>query len=185
MVDSDLLRRLGEFQRSVRRDVRTLEPVVPARGPLSDREAGILTRLHKLSSSLSASMEQALRDLNDQTRLSYMGPAGEVREVMRAAVQMLAPDEEIRQQPWYVGISQGSKTNPSQAERIRYAVQQRGGDREQVKGVDDRIDELIGKIGRQTYTSGSKSFHAGTTRSQVSKLVGWVFALLDEVLPES
>ena len=29
-------------------------------------------------------MEQVLRDMNDQSRLSYVGPAGEVREVMLA-----------------------------------------------------------------------------------------------------
>ncbi|WP_088319572.1 hypothetical protein [Kineosporia sp. R_H_3] len=185
-LDADLLRRLQEFQFSVRRQVSSpVEPVVHARGPLSEREAGILDRLHKLSPKLAASMEQALRDLNDTTRLSYMGPAGEVREVMRAATQQLAPDEDIRKQTWYLGIKQGDKINPSQSERIRYAVQQKGGNRDQVKGVDDMIDELIGQIGRRTYQSGSKSLHAGATRAQVSKLVGWVFAILDEVLPEA
>jgi hypothetical protein len=180
----DLLRRLKEFQVQVRQPPRRVEAVVPARGPLSAREAEILARLRRLSASLADSLEQALRDLNDHTRQTFVGPAGEVREVMRAAIQMLAPDDEIRKQPWFVGIQQGSKRNPSQSERTRYAVQQRKGSKEQVKAADELIDELVGQIGRQTYSAGSSALHAGTVRSKVLKLTGWIFAVLDEVLPE-
>jgi hypothetical protein len=182
-LDPDLLRRLKEFQVQVRQPPRRVEAVVPARGPLSSREAAILARLRRQSAPLANSMEQALSDLNDHSRLSYVGPVGEVREVMRGAVQLMAPDDEIRKQPWYVGIEQGGKRNPSQTERTRYAVQQRRGSREQVQDLDALIDELVGQIGRRTYTVGSGAFHAGTDRDAVWKLTGWVWALLDEVLP--
>lgn len=183
-VNPDLLRRLREFQVQVRQPARPIaESVVPARGPLSARESSILVRLRKLSGPLADSMEQALRDMNDQSRLSYVGPAGEVREVMRATVQQLAPDEEIRKQPWYVGIPQGNKTNPSQAERTRYAVQQRRGSKDQVEDLDELVDNLVGQIGRRTYAVGSGKFHAGTDQADVWKLTGWVWAVLDEVLP--
>jgi hypothetical protein len=180
----DLLRRLREFQMRVRQPPRRVDAVVPARGPLSARDAHILGRLRRLSPPLAESLEQALKDLNDHTRLSYVGPAGEVREVMRAATQQMAPDEQVRQQPWFTSIEQGGKRNPSQAERIRYAVQQRGGSKDQVKGVDQLIDELVGQIGRQTYSAGSSAFHAGTAQAKVRKLTGWVFAILDETLPD-
>lgn len=180
----DLLRRLREFQMRVRQPPRRVDAVVPARGPLSARDAHILGRLRHLSPPLAESLEQALKDLNDHTRLSYVGPAGEVREVMRAATQQMAPDEQVRQQPWFTGIDQGGKRNPSQAERIRYAVQQRGGSKDQVKGVDQLVDELVGQIGRQTYSTGSSAFHAGTAQAKVRKLTGWVFAILDEILPD-
>ena len=183
-VDPDLLRRLREFQVRVRQPPRPVEAIVPARGPLSGREADILARLRKASAPLADSMEQALRDLNDHTRLSYVGPAGEVREVMRATVQLLAPDDEVKKQPWYLGIEQGGKRNPSQSERTRYAVQQRRSSREQAQDVDALIDQLVGQIGRRTYTVGSGKFHAGTDQTAVWKLTGWVWAILDEVLPE-
>ena len=182
-LDPDLLRRLKEFQVRVRQPAQRVEAVVPSRGPLSGRETGILARLRRVSVALADSMEQALRDLNDHSRLSYVGPAGEVREVMRATVQLLAPDDEIRKQPWYLGIEQGGKRNPSQAERTRYAVQQRRGSKDQVQDIDGLIDELIGQIGRRTYAVGSGAFHAGADRDAVWKLTGWVWALLDEVLP--
>jgi hypothetical protein len=185
--DPDLVRRLREFQARVRRPTspRRAEPVVPARAPLSATDADILlVRLRKLSPVLADSLEQALTDLNDNSRLSYVGPAGEVREVMRACVQQVAPDEEVRKQPWFVGIPQGSKTNPSQSERTRYAVQQRGGDKDQIKGVDDLIDGLVGQISRNTYNTGSSQLHAGARQKDVRKLARWVFAVLDEVLPD-
>src|ERR1700724_2677273 len=96
-LDPDLLRRLREFQVKVRGTIahRKVDAVVPARGPLSGQNAAILARLRDLSSNLANSLEQALIDLNDGTRLTYIGPVGESREVMRAAVQLLAPDEEI------------------------------------------------------------------------------------------
>lgn len=182
--DPDFFRRLREFQGRVRRPPRKVEAVVPARGPLSGRDADILARLRRQSPALADSFEQALRDLNDHTRLSYVGPAGEVREVMRATVQLLAPDEEIRKQPWFKGIPQGNKTNPSQTERTRYAVQQRKGDKDQARHIDQLADELVGQIGRQTYKSGSGALHAGAMQAKVRKLTGWVFAILDEILPE-
>jgi Predicted pPIWI-associating nuclease len=181
--DPDQLRRLREFQVQVRQPARRVEAVAAVRGPLSGREAAILTRLRRQSVALADSMEQALRDLNDQSRLSYVGPAGEVREVMRATVQLMAPDEEVRRQPWYVGVEQGGRRNPSQAERMRYAVQRQHGSDEQVKDMDALIDQLVGQVGRRTYTVGSGKFHAGTDQAAVWKLTGWVWAILDEVLP--
>jgi hypothetical protein len=183
--DADFFRRIKEFQGRVRQSIpRSSSLVIPARGPLSARDAHVLDRLRRHSVPLAHSLEQVLKDLNDHTRLSYIGPAGEVREVMRATVQLFAPEEEVKKQAWFKGIEQGGKRNSSQSERIRYAVQQRGGSKEQTKGTDTLIDELIGQIGRQTYSAGSSAFHAGTLHEKVRKLTGWVFVILDEVLPE-
>lgn len=180
----DQLRRLREFQLRVRQPLRRTGPVVSARGPLSGRDAHILERLRRQSVPLADSMEQALIDLNDQSRLSYVGPAGEVREVLRETIQLFAPVEDVKKQVWYVGIEQGGKRNPSQAERTRYAVQLRGGAKDQVKGTNELIDQLVAQISRQTYSSGSSALHASTLQAKVRKLTGWAFALLDEVLPE-
>lgn len=183
----DLLRRLREYQVKVRELTRSSRPLehaaVPTRGPLSGRQLSTLERLKAISPSLAASLEQVLRDLNDSTRLSYVGPAGELREVMRSAIQLLAPDSEVRNQPWFVGVRRGEKTQPTQAERTRLAVQKQRGNADQLKDSDDLVDSLVGKISRETYAVGSKTFHAGAAQSNVLKLTGWVFAILDEVLP--
>lgn len=103
---------------------------------------------------------------------------------MRATIQLFAPDDEIRTQPWFKGVKQGDHINPTQAERLRYAVQRRGGDERHAADAVDMIDERIGRLGRAVYQRASASFHATNQRQEVRKLIGWVFAVLDEVLPE-
>lgn len=184
--EPDQLRKLREFQIRVRQlsVARRATAVVPARGPLSGLHADILARLRRHSPQLANSLEQALRDLNDGTRLTYVGPAGEAREVMRGTVQLFADDDQVRKQAWFVGAPQGSRTNPTQAERLRYAVQLRRGDERQADDAAHVIEERIGWLGRQTYQRGSAALHAETQRQEVRKLTGWVFAVLDEILPE-
>ncbi|MBO0884124.1 MAG: hypothetical protein J2P17_28105 [Mycobacterium sp.] len=168
----------------VRQPLRTSEVDFPRKALLSEDQAHVIARLRRHSPALANSLEQALKDLRDQTRVSYVGPAAEVREAMRAAVQLFAPDDEVREQTWFKGITQGKKLNPTQAERIRYAVQQRGGSKDQANKTNDLIDQLIGEIGRETYSVGSSAVHAGTVRDKVRKLTGWAFMILDEILPE-
>jgi Predicted pPIWI-associating nuclease len=182
--DPELLRRLREFQLKVRRPPNGTEASATVKPLLSEHQASVIARLRRYAPALADSLEQALRDLNDRARLSYVGPAAEVREAMRAAVQLFAPDDEVRKEPWFKGITQGNKQNPSQAERIRYAVQRRGGSTAQAVKTNDLIDQLIGEIGRETYASGSSAIHAGTVRARVRKLSGWAFMILDEILPD-
>ncbi len=184
---ADRFRRLREFQERVR---KLSPPEVAATAAervqfLGGSHGEILTRLRQQSPSLSDSLVQALTDLHDPNRLTYVGPAGEAREVMRAAIQIFAPDEAIRRQPWFEGVKQGSKTNPSQSERLRYAVQRSGGDHRQAEDAVDMIDERIGRLGRNVYQRASAAFHAKNQRQEVRKLTGWVFVVLDEILPES
>jgi hypothetical protein len=63
-------------------------------------------------------------------------------------------------------------------------VQQQGGDKDQANKTNDLIDQLIGEIGRQTYSVGSSAVHVGTVQAKVRKLAGWAFMILDEILPE-
>lgn len=182
----DLLRRLREFQ-AMMRPIAELSAKVRSQAPpatLSGAHAEILDRLRSVSTHLADGLLQAMRDLNDQTRLTYVGPAGEAREVLRSCVQLLAPDSEVRKQPWFVGVVQGKKLNPTQAERTRYAVQQRGRDHGHAIEFSEMIDERVGRLARMVYQQASAALHARNQRREVRVLVGYVFALLDDVLPE-
>jgi len=182
----DLFRRIREFQVQVRRlpISRKTAPVVPARSPLSGQQVTILERLRRLSPKLADGLEQSLIDLNDGTRLTYVGPAGEAREVLRAAIQLLAPEDEVRKQKWFEGVKQGNNVNPTQSERTRYAVQQRRRDYKQASEVSELIDERIGRLSRLVYQSASAAFHTSNQQQEVRRLIGYVFVLLDEVLTD-
>src|SRR2546428_11937910 len=114
---ADILRRLREFQKSI----RTLSPpeaAVPiARQTpfLAGAHGEILVRLRQQSPSLADSLVQALTDLHDPNRLTYVGPAGEALGGKRGAVQMFAPNEANQQQPGGLRGEQGGATEPWQA----------------------------------------------------------------------
>ncbi len=182
----ELIRRLNEFQSRSRARPALRSPTSSARhdGKLSGAHAAVLQRLRALSGSLADSLEQTLVDLNDTTRLTYVGPAGEAREVLRASIQILAPEKEVKRQPWFEGVRQGTSLNASQSERLRYAVQQRGTDLRHATEVSDMIDERIGRIGRMVYQRASAAFHAKNQQREVRVLVAYVLALLDDVLPD-
>ena len=183
---AELARRLNEYQTRVRGLTGQQQGVPESTGlpALSGTHRAIVTRLRAQSARLADSLEQAMADIDDKNRRTYVGAAGEAREVMRAAIQSLAPEDEVRQQSWFVGVKQGDKVNATQAERLRYAVQRRGGDYRHATESVDTIDERIGRLGRNVYQRASSSFHAENQRQEVRKLASWIFAVLDEVLPE-
>jgi len=172
---TDLLERIRAFQESVRAE-RGARPASPA--PPTDADP-LVARLGALDPDLARSYRQALIDLADSNRLSFLGPAGEIREVMRAAMHKLAPDGEVNKQKWFVG---DKNRNPTQAERIRFVVQ--GGDNwKSANSTAETVEEKVGQMGRSLYGRASKAFHAGTQKREVEKILGYVRALLDEMLP--
>ena len=104
--------------------------------------------------------------------------------MLRAAIQLLAPEDEVRKQKWFEGVKQGNNVNPTQSERTRYAVQQRRRDYKQASEVSELIDERIGRLSRLVYQSASAAFHTSNQQQEVRRLIGYVFVLLDEVLTD-
>jgi hypothetical protein len=192
----DLLTRVGtrmevaDIRGRLRSIARTIDrEIIPAydaarwstaavRAP-STALAPLVERLSRVSPDLAASYVQVQADLNDPARATFVGPAGEIREVMRAAIQLLAPDEEVRSQEWFVG-HEGRTT---QAERIRYIVEQRSEDETSPIDAADIVDAKVGQFGRRLYSRASAALHVGAQREELSRIVGYVDAILNEVLP--
>jgi hypothetical protein len=147
--------------------------------PVTTARVAIATRLEGLSPDLAASYLQVHADLADPARQSFLGPAGEIREVMRAVIHLLAPDEEVQAQDWYVG----NEGRPMQAERLRYIVQQRAAGGSSAIEAADIVDTKVGTLGRTLYQRASGAFHAGTQRDELDRIVGYVEAILNEILP--
>lgn len=120
----DLLERLREFQTLAPRPAAAPVTAVakrPTEPRLSGLEESVRDRLHALSPDLATSYQQAFCDLQDDDRATFIGPAGELREVFRATIHLLAPDADVRER-WYKGVD----GKPTQAERIRYITQKGG-----------------------------------------------------------
>ena len=176
-MQDEYLQRLHRFQ------VSFYEPTTPpaggTEGTYSPQQDEIAARLGAVDPALAASYRQVLLDIAS-LRETYVGPAAEIREVLRGAVARLAPDAAVIAQQWFLG----HEGRPTHAERTRYALQQnRGVVDDQILKADDILETKIGRLSRSLYERTSKALHAGTQRREAAKIVHWVEVLLDEVLP--
>ena len=143
----------------------------------------ILKRLTSLDEAIARSYKQALLDLNDPNRLTYVAPATELREVLGATIRRLSPsDDEIVSRTWF----KGHQGKPTQAERIRAILSDKTRYAPAIKTFD-MINETIGTVARSTYNRASAVTHLGsnTAREDVSRLRPWVDAVLGEILPDA
>jgi hypothetical protein len=178
-VDDEYLERLRAFEATLppRESAPTAGSV--ARHSLTTDQQDLAARLAAIDPDLGISYRQVLADVAE-TRDTYVGPAGEIREVLRGTIAQLAPDAAVMGQTWF----KGHEGKPTHAERIRLALQQNHAtEDEQILKADDILDAKIGALGRSLYTRSSKALHAGTQQREVRKIVDWVEVVLDEVLP--
>jgi hypothetical protein len=181
---------IADLRRDLRAIARTIDrEVVPAyeasrwtdaaAQPVDAAPGSLVIRLERLSPDLAASYGQVQADMADPDRATYLGPAGEIREVLRASIHLLAPDEEVQAQSWYVG----AEGRPMQAERIRYVVQQRSEGEASPVEAADIVETKVGRLGRGLYSRASRAFHVGTQREELDRIVRYVDAVLNEILP--
>jgi len=145
----------------------------------SGARATIAERLELISPDLAASYRQVHADLAQPLRSTYLGPAGEIREVMRAAIHLLAPDEDVAAQEWY----EGHNGRPTQTERVRFILEQRNQSEQSPGEAAEIVEQKVAQLGRRLYGRASAAFHAGTQRDEVDRIIVWVEAVLNEILP--
>lgn len=140
--------------------------------------AVLADRLDALSPDLGQSYRQVYEDLSNPTRSTFLGPAGEIREVLRAVIHLLAPDEKVVEDPEF----SGDPARPTQAERIAFILRSQT-IADSPREAAEMVEEKIAGLGRQLYKRASKALHAGTQRDELEKIVRWVDAILNELLP--
>lgn len=184
---SELRQRLRRISRTISRE---LLPAYDANrwslaSSIEDRsdDNPILKRLTSFDEAIARSYRQALVDLNDPDRLTYVGPATELREVLGATIRRLSPpDDEIVSRSWF----KGHEGKPTQAERIRAILGDKARYAPPTKTLEI-IDATIGSVARSTYSRASAATHLGrsTGREDVGRLRPWVDAVLGEILPDA
>src|SRR5436853_1687862 len=97
---------------------------VPQQAP-AGRDDEVCARLRKLDQPLADGYEQLVIDLEDASRLSYRGPAAELREVLTHVLHSLAPNNQVQVTEWYKEARRsGARTesNPTRAERVKFIL---------------------------------------------------------------
>jgi len=143
----------------------------------------IITTLRALLPSASASYEQALIDLSELTRLSWRGPATDLREALRETLDHLAPDGDVIASPGYK--AEPNTQGPTMKQKVRYILKHRGRSKAVSATAEDAtlaIDEAIGAFVRSVYTRSSVSTHTATDKNEVLRVLELVRVVLGELL---
>jgi hypothetical protein len=149
----------------------------------SGLEKTILATLHTLAPTAALSYKQALLDLRDDGRVSFRGPAHELREATREVLDRLAPDADVEGQEGYK--PEQGQTKPTQRQKMRYILKARGLGATARKGPEDTaalVDELTARITRASYQRSSLAAHAAASKGEVLQLKMYVDTVLAEIL---
>jgi hypothetical protein len=143
----------------------------------------ILITLRKMLPSAALSYEQALADLNDSTRVSFRGPALELREVLREVLDQLAPDDAVMGSDGFK--LEKDRTKPTQRQKVRFILKARGRTQAAISTPEDAaatVERGVADLTRSVYAQGSLSTHIATSRREVVQLKRYVEAILSDIL---
>jgi hypothetical protein len=143
-------------------------------GMRTTHDLEVVNALARISEDLAACYRQALRDLAQEDRESFVGPAAALRELLSVVLRELAPDDVVMAEPGFKPETNDER--PSRAQRVRHIGKTRGRD-------VGRALEGVDRIVCVTYDRASKATHLGPTgRTEIATLVNYVHGILRDLL---
>jgi hypothetical protein len=143
----------------------------------------IIGTLTTLLPPAARSYEQAIRDLRVTTRLSWRGPATDLRESLRETLDHLAPDTAVLAEPGFK--LEKDAIGPTMKQKVRFILRKRGLSRSAMQSSESAtqaVDEIVGTFIRTVYTRSSVSTHTPTDRNEILRIRDWVRVALCELL---
>lgn len=143
----------------------------------------LVTTLRALLATASMSYEQAIIDMRTEDRLSWRGPATDLREALREVLDHLAPDDEVKAAP---GFKQEQDMHgPTMKQKVRYVLKNRRVSKvvsETTENATVAVEEALGTFVRSVYTRSSVSTHTSTSRGEALRVLDLVRVVLCELL---
>jgi len=149
----------------------------------SEDDVLIISTLRKIVPGAASSYEQALIDLRDNSRLSWRGPATDLREALRETLDYLAPDKEVEAISGYK--TEDGAHGPTMKQKVRFILRSRGvgkGRSDSTELAVTGVDEIVGGFVRSVYQRSSISTHTPTEKSEVIRIRNFVRLALIELL---
>jgi hypothetical protein len=143
----------------------------------------IINTLQGLVPAASLSYQQAIADLADDNRVSFRGPALELREALRETLDYLAPDKDVEASPGYK--LEPDRKGPTMKQKVRFIRSARGQSKSSgavPEQTATTIDELVGSLTRSVYDMSSVATHVAKERKAVVRIKLYVVAILHEIL---
>jgi hypothetical protein len=148
----------------------------------TEEDEQVIRRLDALVPSAALSYKQAVLDLKDDSRVSFRGPALELREALREILDHLAPDTEVTDAPGY--IEEKGRTGPTMKQKVRYIMKKKG--RRSASDAPEQtvtaFEESIAALTRAIYERSSRATHVASERQTVVQLRRYVVAILHEII---
>ncbi|MEW5800276.1 MAG: hypothetical protein AB1728_14855 [Bacteroidota bacterium] len=152
-------------------------------GAASIGDNQIVNALSKISESLLAGYQQVHKDLADENRISWRGPADEIREILRELLESLSPDESVIKAKWYK--QEPNTEGPTQAQRARYALEQRVAQSHRVSATQETInlvEQSVSRLVRKTFQRANNAAHTPQDRDEVKRILGYFDLLAKDLL---
>ncbi len=157
-------------------------------GRRTETDRLIIETLREICPTAAGAYSQALADLSAERRESWRGPATDLREALREALDVLAPDPEVTKDPGF--RLEKDAHRPTMKQKVRFILKKReiphgamAAPENAVQGVED----ILGGITRSVYNRSSLSTHTPTDKNEVVRVHAWVrlvFCDLLEIPPE-
>lgn len=186
---SSMVQTYRDQVKSLQRDLLAVEKTTlrsggHAPGPtLEPVDRLILDTLSKLLPSAARSYEQAIIDLHSKSRLSWRGPATDLRETLREILDLLAPDPDVLGEPAFQ--LEKDATSPTMKQKVRFILRKRGMGKTAIQSPEaatQAVDEIVGTFVRSVYSRSSVSTHTPTDRNEILRIRDWVRVALCELL---
>jgi hypothetical protein len=149
---------------------------------LTEEDEQIISRLDALVPSAALSYKQAIFDLKNDSRVSFRGPALELREALREILDHLAPDSEVTAVQGYV--QEKDRTGPTMKQKVRFIMKKK--EKRSSSDVPEQtvtaFEEAIAALTRAVYERSSKATHVASERQTVVQLRRYVVAILHEII---
>jgi hypothetical protein len=148
--------------------------------PTNPDEVKIAETLDGLVPTAARSFKQAIADLSDKDRLSFRGPALELREALRETLDHLAPDAEVMAVPGYK--NEKDRDRPTMKQKVRFILKARGQKSSSPEQAAVGIDEIISGFARSVYEMSSIGTHVSLERAKVQRIRRYVIVVLHDIL---
>jgi hypothetical protein len=149
----------------------------------TEEDNRIIDTLTGLVPSAALSYQQAITDLVDNGRVSFRGPALELREALRETLDHLAPDDAVTNSDGYT--QEKGRTGPTMKQKVRFILKARGRARSSSDVPEQTamtVDQMVGTLTRSVYDRSSVATHVASERRAVIQIRRYVAAVLHDIL---
>lgn len=138
--------------------------------------------LRSVSTRIADSYVQVASDLASDDRLTWMGTAHEIREMLRGILDTLAPVEDVQKAAWYK--LQSNTSGPTQKQKVKYILEQKKAGSAEKKLTDNLgvIEEKVESFARDMYGRSSDAAHRSKDKTEAFKLLKYFEAFAFDIL---